>query len=341
MTMDKGKGRAMEIDNPIQDGSTLPWVEKYRPSGLEDVVAHKDIISTLDRFISTNKVPHMLFYGPPGTGKTSTILACARKVYGPQFRNQVMELNASDDRGIDAVREQIKNFASTRQIFSSSFKMIILDEADAMTLAAQNALRRVIEKYTKNVRFCIICNYINKIAPAIQSRCTRFRFQPLPSLEIEKYVDHVINNERCNIDSEAKGALLKLSRGDMRKALNILQACHAAYEHIDESSIYNCVGHPHPSDIDYFIKSIMNEEFVTAYNAINSIKQQKGLALQDIITCIFEALDELQVPANTRIFILDQLASIEHRMSFGCSEKIQLSAMIASIKSGVDLAAKS
>lgn len=251
-----------------------------------------------------------------------------------------MELNASDDRGIDAVREQIKNFASTRQIFASTFKMIILDEADAMTLAAQNALRRVIEKYTKNVRFCIICNYINKISPAIQSRCTRFRFQPLPPKEIEKTVDHVIQSEHCNIDPDAKMAVLRLSKGDMRKALNILQACHAAYDHIDVSAIYNCVGHPHPSDIDYFLKSIMNDEFVIAFNTISSIKQQKGLALQDILTCIFEALDELEIKPNAKIFILDQLATIEHRMSFGCSEKIQLSAMIASIKTGVDLAAK-
>ncbi|EEB07101.1 DNA replication factor C complex subunit Rfc3 [Schizosaccharomyces japonicus yFS275] len=337
--MDKGKGRATDFVKP-ETQDTLPWVEKYRPKNLDDVVAHKDIIATLEKFISTNRVPHMLFYGPPGTGKTSTILACANRIYGPNFRNQVMELNASDDRGIDVVREQIKSFASTKQIFSSAFKLIILDETDAMTLAAQNALRRVIEKYTRNVRFCIICNYINKIAPAIQSRCTRFRFQPLPITEIEKKVDEVAEKENCTISPEGKTALLRLSKGDMRKALNILQACHAVYDVVDEAAVYNCVGHPHPADIDYFLKSIMNEEVVTASNAITKLKQDKGLALQDIIACISEAIDELQIPANARIFILDNLAKIEYRMSFGCSEKIQLSALIATIKTGVDLAAK-
>ena len=145
----------------------------------------------VESFIAKNRLPHLLFYGPPGTGKTSTILAVARRIYGPSFRKQILELNASDERGIDVVRAQIKQFAETRTLFSSGFKLVILDEADAMTTAAQAALRRVIEQYTRNVRFCIVCNYVNKIIPAIQSRCTRFRFQPLPIPEVEKRVVHV------------------------------------------------------------------------------------------------------------------------------------------------------
>ncbi len=152
--------------------ANLPWVEKYRPSALEELISHDDIIKTIRKFISEDKLPHLLFYGPPGTGKTSTILACAKEIYSPkEFNSMVLELNASDDRGINVVRGQILSFASTRTIFNKGVaKLIILDEADAMTNDAQNALRRIIEKFTDNVRFCLICNYLSKIIPAVQSR---------------------------------------------------------------------------------------------------------------------------------------------------------------------------
>ena len=152
--------------------------------------------STVNKFIKEEQLPHLLFYGPPGTGKTSTILACARQLYKPQsFGSMVLELNASDDRGINIVRGQILDFASTRTIFKGGYKLIILDEADAMTNDAQNALRRIIEKYTENVRFCIICNYLSKIIPAIQSRCTRFRFAPLSPDQILPRLEHVVEAE--------------------------------------------------------------------------------------------------------------------------------------------------
>lgn len=179
----------------------------------------------------------------------------------------ILELNASDDRGIDVVREQIKNFASTRNIYSSGFKLIILDEADSMTNQAQSALRRIIEKYTKNVRFCIICNYVSKIIPAIQSRCTRFRFAPLEIEQVESRLQTIIDQEQIDLTEDGKKALLRLSKGDMRRALNILQACHAAYDRIDENAIYSCTGHPHPQDIERIFKWIMTEEFTTAYSS--------------------------------------------------------------------------
>jgi replication factor C subunit 3/5 len=182
------------------------------------------------------------------------------------------------------VREQIKQFAETRTLFSKGFKLIILDEADMMTQQAQAALRRVIEQYTKNVRFCIICNYVNKIAPAIQSRCTRFRFSPLPIAEVEKRVNNVVEAEkyvesflksplniqlcdRVNLTQDGKKALLKLSKGDMRRALNVLQACHAAYSSIGETEVYNCTGNPHPSDIETIVNSMLADEFTTSYQS--------------------------------------------------------------------------
>lgn len=200
---------------------------------------HQDILVTINKFVESNRLPHLLLYGPPGTGKTSTILALARHIYGSEnMRQMVLELNASDDRGIDVVREQIKTFASTKQIFTSGggggrggiagFKLIILDEADAMTNTAQMALRRIMEKFTVNTRFCIIANYSHKLSPALLSRCTRFRFSPLKERDIRSLVDKVIEQENVNIMAEAVDALVTLSRGDMRRALNVLQACHAS-----------------------------------------------------------------------------------------------------------------
>ncbi|BGO98389.1 Subunit of heteropentameric Replication factor C (RF-C) [Rhodotorula toruloides] len=340
--VDKGKGKAGELglaDLIVSDA--LPWVEKYRPATLDDVVAHKDIISTIDQFIAKNRVPHLLFYGPPGTGKTSTILAVARKIYGSgaALRNNCLELNASDDRGIDVVREQIKTFASTKMQGggSAGFKLIVLDEADMMTSQAQSALRRVIEQYTKNVRFCIICNYVNKIIPAIQSRCTRFRFAPLPQVEVEKRLNHVIKQENVNLTEDGRQALLKLSRGDMRRALNVLQACHAAYDVTGESQVYQCTGNPEPADVEEIMRTMMNDSFETAYQRISSLKAEKGLALQDIIQGIYDFAQTVEFSSATRVYFLDQIAQVEHRLSTGGSEKLQLTALLSATKNAIEL----
>ena len=220
-------------------------MEKYRPATLADVSGHQDILTTINKFVDSNRLPHLLLYGPPGTGKTSTILALARRIYGTaNMRQMVLELNASDDRGIDVVREQIKTFASTKQIFTmgggsksaggsssaAGYKLIILDEADSMTNTAQMALRRIMEKYTVNTRFCIIANYAHKLSPALLSRCTRFRFSPLKEGDIRQLVEKVVEEETVQIGAEAVDALVKLSNGDMRRALNVLQACHASSE---------------------------------------------------------------------------------------------------------------
>ncbi|CAE6434234.1 unnamed protein product [Rhizoctonia solani] len=336
----KDKGKQKEKPEESFKDDTLPWVEKYRPVTLSDVVSHQDITSTIERFIEKNRLPHLLFYGPPGTGKTSTIVAVARRIYGNDYKKQILELNASDDRGIEVVREQIKQFAETRTLFNKGFKLIILDEADMMTQAAQAALRRVIEQYTRNVRFCIICNYVNKITPAIQSRCTRFRFSPLPIPEVEKRVDLVIESEKVNITPEGKQALLKLSRGDMRRALNVLQACHAAYDRIDEASIYTCTGNPHPSDIETLINSMMSDDFGTSYQLVMKMKTERGLALQDLLTGAYDYFETLEFPPAARVHLLDKLATIEHWLSTGGTEKIQLSGLMGAVKTAVEITSK-
>ncbi|KAK2877845.1 hypothetical protein FQN49_001138 [Arthroderma sp. PD_2] len=361
------KGKRIVADLPVEAGDNLPWVEKYRPDTLDDVSGHQDIIATINRFVDSNRLPHLLLYGPPGTGKTSTILALARRIYGTKnMRQMVLELNASDDRGIDVVREQIKTFASTKQIFSTApvsgsglgaFKLIILDEADAMTSAAQMALRRIMEKYTANTRFCIIANYTHKLTPALLSRCTRFRFSPLKEQDIRKLVDIVIDKEEVQIQPDAIDSLVKLSKGDMRRALNVLQACHASSmplppkkgdtnqtpqerETITEETIYTCIAAPHPADVKTILETLLSTSDVTScLNTVQMLKSNKGLALADIITAMATELQKLEVPPQVRVSWIEGLADVEWRLSGGGSETIQTGGMIGVIRTGCELMA--
>ncbi|KAJ5398392.1 hypothetical protein N7501_002841 [Penicillium viridicatum] len=360
-----GKKRTV-ADLPVEAQDNLPWVEKYRPSSLDDVSGHQDILATINRFVETNRLPHLLLYGPPGTGKTSTILALARRIYGTKnMRQMVLELNASDDRGIDVVREQIKTFASTKQIFNmapqgtagsrlAGFKLIILDEADAMTSTAQMALRRIMERYTANTRFCVIANYTHKLSPALLSRCTRFRFSPLKEVDIRTLVDKVIENEGVRIQPDAVDSLVTLSKGDMRRALNVLQACFASSiplpmrdapkaprpepETVTNATIYDCIAAPHPSDIQEIMTTILSTSDVTScLNTVQTLKTTKGLALADILSALADQLQQLEVPAQTRITWLEGLAEIEWRLAGGGSEAIQTGGLVGVVRNGCEL----
>jgi replication factor C subunit 3/5 len=355
---------------PATDKSFLPWVEKYRPSSLSELISQNDIVSTsayarsvrarflapspptVTKLIDVGRLPHLLFYGPPGTGKTSTILAIARKLYGPSFSSMVLEvgtfkhthlpqtpltphphlqLNASDDRGIDVVREQMKNFAGTRKLFSSGVKLIVLDEADAMTQDAQFALRRVIEKYTKNTRFCLIGNYVSKIIPALQSRCTRFRFAPLKREEIESRLRYIVDKEGLTARATEDGisAVLSLGGGDMRRILNILQATASGFPVIDAAAVYACTGSPHPADIRAALSVLLREDFSTAAAHISSLGVTKGLAMADIVSEIAKECARLRMPAAQHAQLLEKLADIEYRLAGGATEKIQSMALVA------------
>ncbi|XP_008789193.1 replication factor C subunit 3 [Phoenix dactylifera] len=314
------------------DGKSAPWVEKYRPQSLADVAAHRDIVDTIDRLTNENRLPHLLLYGPPGTGKTSTILAVARKLYGAQYRNLILELNASDDRGIDVVRQQIQDFASARSLSfgaKSSVKLVLLDEADAMTKDAQFALRRVIEKHTKSTRFALICNHVNKIIPALQSRCTRFRFAPLDATHIRERLEYVIKAEGLDVAESGLTALVRLSNGDMRKALNILQSTHMASQHVTEESVYLCTGNPMPKDIEQIAYWLLNESFTASFRYISDIKMRKGLALVDIVREVTMFVFKIQMPSDVRVKLINNLADIEYRLSFGCNDKLQLGSLIS------------
>ncbi|XP_073415899.1 replication factor C subunit 5 isoform X3 [Dendrobates tinctorius] len=308
----------MVSDGKSQPGQSrnLPWVEKYRPHTLDDLISHQDILSTIQRFISEDKLPHLLFYGPPGTGKTSTILACAKQLYkDKEFNSMVLELNASDDRGIDIVRGPILSFASTRTIFKKGFKLVILDEADAMTQDAQNALRRVIEKFTENTRFCMICNYLSKIIPALQSRCTRFRFGPLSSEMMVPRLEYVVQQENVDIAPDGMKALVTLSSGDMRRALNILQSTNMAYGKVTEDTVYTCTGHPLKVDIANILDWMLNKDFTTAYKHIMELKTLKGLALHDILTEVHVYVHRVDFPPSVRMHLLTKMADIDFSLS--------------------------
>ncbi|XP_063698595.1 replication factor C subunit 5 [Culicoides brevitarsis] len=314
-----------------KNAPNLPWVEKYRPATLNDLISHQEIISTINKFIKQNQLPHLLFYGPPGTGKTSTILAIAKQLYTPQqMSSMILELNASDDSGIGTVRGPILNFASTRTIFSGGFKLIILDEADAMSKDAQNALRRIIEKYTDNVRFCIICNYLSKIIPALQSRCTRFRFGPLAPEQILPRLDHVIDAEGVKVTEDGKKALMKLSDGDMRKVINVLQSTWMSFKNVTEETVYTCVGHPQPRDIETIVNWLLNTESIKEiYQKIQELKIQKGLALENILREVHLFVQRIELPHRVISKLIMRMAAIEERLACGCVEEPQISALIS------------
>ena len=223
--------------------------------------------SAVKKLLEENQLPHLLFYGPPGTGKTSTILALARQMYGSSISNMTLELNASDDRGINIVRNEIQEFASTRTIFSNKFKLIILDECDAMTKDAQMALRRVMEKYVRNARFCLICNYVSKIIPALQSRCTRFRFQPLPQEFVRTRLDYICSQEGIGGAPGGIDVLIKLGGGDMRRTLNLLQSTWMSSELISEETVHATAGKPLPRDIEECILWLLNDPLQVAFKS--------------------------------------------------------------------------
>ena len=278
----------------------LPWVEKYRPENFDTIISHNHIINVLTNLINNNHLPHIIFYGPPGTGKTTTILAAARKLYGSKYKSMILELNGSDDRGISVVREQIKDFSSTTSKISNIFqshnsisdvKLIILDEADSMTFDAQFALRRVIELYTETTRFCLICNYLTKIIPALISRCMLFRFAPLKEQEHIDKINQVVLNEKINIDNDSIKQIISLSCGDMRKSLNVLQSLNMIYTDktkiITLNDVNKLLGIMTENDKLNIIKMLFNNDNLkTKYNKINNLLKENIISINDVLNTI-------------------------------------------------------
>lgn len=319
----------------MEQKETIPWVEKYRPQHLDEVISHQHIINTLKNLIKNNKLPHTIFYGPSGTGKTTTILACAREIYGDAANAMILELNGSDDRGINIVREQIKDFSSTNNyLFNNPLKLVILDEVDSMTYDAQFALRQVIENNVSNTRFCFICNYITKIIPGIQSRCVAFNFPPISNDMHLQHIHHIIKIENMNVTEECIIEIIKISEGDMRKSINVLQALYLAnlQQKIDINELYQIIGYPNPCIKTVIIETILKNNISQGYLKILSLKTTHNLCVQDILKEIVEYVINSNINNIRMSRILKELAKIETYLANNVNEDIQLGAIIATIK---------
>ena len=327
---------------------TLPWIEKYRPTKLDDIISQKNVINVLKTSIETKSFPHLLFYGPPGTGKTSTIMACARELYGDYYPYMVMELNASDDRGIEVVRHRIIKFANTKCVFfgdnpserNDIFKLVILDETDAMTDDAQAILRKVVENCADNTRFCLTCNKIQKINLALQSRCTTFRFSPLNKDSIRKKVLYIIKEEGVKATTKGINVIIKRSGGDMRKVINMLQSTSMAYNVVSESNVNKRAGYPQRKQIEKIFNTLVISDFNKSFEDISEMMKSFGLSLTDILHELHNIIVEYisnDVKGNFKLnflnednmkIILDYLRKIEFNQSVNTTENIQLSALV-------------
>jgi len=310
--------------------SNQMWVEKYRPKSLDEIAAHADIVATLRQLTHDKKLPHLLLYGPPGTGKTSIILALARELYSTSFTQMALELNASDERGIDVVREEIQAFASTLRASSFGFKLVILDESDSMTKDAQFALRRIIERYTKYTRFCLICNFPSKIIPALQSRCTKFRLEALQFEDIRNKIQLVSSAENLKITEEGILAVCRVGCGDMRKSLNILQSAHlASKDVIDEDLVYAVTGKPLPVNMGNLCDSLLTLPFKEAVIVLVERKIIEGLTLSDIVEAMMAYVSQLHISSFFRTEFLRQLSEIDRCMTCCMGERIQLLTIVS------------
>ena len=305
------------------------WTEKYRPKTLDEVVGQASVTDRLKGYVEAKNMPHLMFAGTPGTGKTTCALALARSMYGDSWRGNFIELNASDDRGIDVVRGKIKDFARTTPIEGAEFKIIFLDESDALTNDAQGALRRTMEKYSKTCRFILSCNYSSKIIDPIQSRCAVFRFRPVSNTEIQKVVDRIAAEEKLDLGEGAVEALIYIARGDVRRAVNTLQTAASLGEQITPDTIAKVSGSANEDEITDILKSAMMGKFNDACNKLDNVMITYGLSGQDVIRQIHAEISKLGLPIESKVKLIDKTGEIEFRIIEGSNEKIQLEALLA------------
>ena len=305
------------------------WVEKYRPEKLSDMVGQDEIVSRLQSFVDKKSLPHLLFAGPPGSGKTTAALCIARELFGGEWRHNILELNASDERGIDTVRTKVKDYARTRPIGDVPYKIVYLDESDALTSDAQNALRRTMEMFTHTARFILACNYSSRIIEPIQSRCSIFRFRRLVDKDIATMLKKIARAEKLTLEEDGIKAITNMSEGDMRRAINILQAAATLKRKIDEKAIYDVSASARPEDVKEMLEAALAGKFEDARSKLISMLIDQGLSGEDILEQVHREILSLDVPEPTKVKLMDKVGEVDFRLTEGANERIQLEALLA------------
>ncbi|RLM56604.1 replication factor C small subunit [Halobellus sp. Atlit-31R] len=306
------------------------WIEKYRPQQLEEIYGQAEIVDRLRSYVATDDLPHLLFAGPAGVGKTTSATAIARAIYGDDWQTNFLELNASDERGIDVVRDRIKNFA--RSSFGGyDYRIIFLDEADSLTSDAQSALRRTMEQFSDNTRFILSCNYSSKIIDPIQSRCAVFRFSPLGDDAIRRQVVDIADAEGIEVTEDGLDALVYAASGDMRRAINSLQAAATTGDVVDEEAVYLITSTARPEDIEEMVQAAIDGDFATARARLETLLVDTGMAGGDIIDQLHRSAWDFDLDERTTIRLMERIGDADYRITAGANERVQLEALLASL----------
>jgi len=312
------------------ENGTMLWAEKYRPKKLAEIINQKHIVERVKAFVSNRNVPHMLFAGPAGCGKTTLSLCVARELYGKEWRANVLEKNSSDERGIDVIRGDIKNFARTRPMGDVPYKIIILDEADALTQEAQQALRRTMETYTNVSRFILIANYSSKIIEPIQSRTAVFRFKPLTAEDMKKFANRIVEGEKLKMTNDAVDALIYLSEGDLRRVANLLQSSAALGGKITEDIVYDVASQAKPDDVKRMLEAALKGKFEDARQMLQEMLLKQGLSGGDVIREIHKQIYSLDgLSEEMKVRLVEKCGEYEFRISEGGNDLIQLESLLA------------
>ncbi len=310
----------------------LLWTEKYRPKRLKDIADLELIVQRLQSFVEMKNVPNLLFVGPPGTAKTSAALCLAQELFGEKAAQNTLELNASDERGIQTVREIIKDFARSRSVGEAvPFKLLILDECDNMTNDAQQALRRTMEKYASTCRFILIANFQGGIIEPIQSRCAVFRFSPFPDSVVIEQVRRLAQMENVNYDEEGLKEVARQAEGDMRKAINIAEAAAASGREITAQTVMEVVGKSFASEVEKMLDAALEGDHEGAAKILRHVLLQAGYSGRDVVKEIHKKIGGLGVSERCKLTLIEAAGDVDYRLSLGADPEIQLESLLARI----------